>query len=58
MQTEYDDEEFIHIEESNELFQKLVNSVYSIDMAKDWQEDREIEVESERDEETDAYVQD
>jgi len=39
------------------LFQKLVNSVYSIDVAKDWQEDREIE-ESERDEETDAHVQD
>jgi len=58
MQTEYDDEEFIHIEESNELFQKLVNSVYSIDSAKDWQEDREIEVESERDEETNSYVKD
>ncbi|XP_011692809.1 PREDICTED: uncharacterized protein LOC105452946 isoform X2 [Wasmannia auropunctata] len=44
-----------HVEELGESFQKMVNS---IGVAEDWQEDREIEVEPERDDEIDAYVQD
>lgn len=59
IQTEYDEEELVHVEELDELFEKLVdNGMYSIGVAKDWQEGREIEVKSERDEEIDSYVQD
>lgn len=52
MQTGYD-EETLHVEELDELFKKLTGN----GVAEDWQEDREIEVELERDEETDTYVQ-
>ncbi|XP_024871447.1 uncharacterized protein LOC112454348 [Temnothorax curvispinosus] len=56
---EYSEENPVHVEEFDESFKKLVdNGMYWIDMAEDWQKGREIEVESERDEETDTYVQD
>ncbi|XP_071566011.1 uncharacterized protein [Temnothorax nylanderi] len=56
---EYSEENLVHVEEFDESFKKLVdNGMYWIGMAKDWQEGREIEVELERDEETDTYVQD
>ncbi|KYN22958.1 PREDICTED: uncharacterized protein LOC108758743 [Trachymyrmex cornetzi] len=50
---EYDEEKFAYEEESDESFEKVVDS---ISVPEDWQEDREIEIESERDEETNAYV--
>lgn len=50
------EEKPIHVEESDESFEKLLDGMYSIGVAEDWQE--EIEVEPERDEETDADVQD
>ncbi|XP_077256437.1 uncharacterized protein LOC143894168 isoform X3 [Temnothorax americanus] len=56
---EYSEENLVHVEEFDESFEKLMdNGMYWIGMAEDWQEGREIEVESERDEETDTYVQD
>lgn len=51
MQTGYD-EVTLDVKEFNKLFEKLTGN----GMAEDWQEDREIEVELER-EETDTYVQ-
>lgn len=58
MQGEYDEEELVLVKEPGESFEKLVDGMYSIGVAGDWQEDREIEVEAERDEETDTYVED
>lgn len=59
MQTGYDEEELVHVEEPDESFEKLVdNGMYSIGAAEDWQEGGEIEVEPERDEKTDTYLQD
>ncbi|KYQ49918.1 hypothetical protein ALC60_11093 [Trachymyrmex zeteki] len=49
---EYDEEELAY-EEEPESFEKVVDS---ISVPEDWQEDREIEVESERDEETNMYM--
>lgn len=52
MQTGHDEEELVQVGESNEWFEKLLDN----GVAEDWQQDREIEVE--REEETDTYMQD
>ncbi|KYM96237.1 PREDICTED: uncharacterized protein LOC108779634 [Cyphomyrmex costatus] len=52
-QEEYDEEEFAYEEEPDESFEKVVDL---ISVPEDWQEDREVEVKSERDGETNAYV--
>lgn len=58
VKTGYDGEELARLEEPGESPPELVdNDVYSNDVAKDREKSREIETESARDEETDAYVQ-